>query len=380
MYLDYNATTPLDPEVFAEMRPVFESHFGNPASTTHPFGWYAEELILLARERVAASINADKNDVVFTSGATESNNLAIFGVAEAHGSGHIISAETEHKAVLDPLDELEKRGFEISLLKVNSQGHIDLKDLENALRKTTILVSLMLANNEIGTIHQTESISKICADAGIVFHCDAVQALGKIDLDVDRLGADLISISGHKCYGPKGTGALYIRRKKPKLDLRPQLFGGGHEGGLRSGTLNVPGCVGLGKACQLAKIRREKDSEHLRTLGAKAWHTIQANFPKAKLNGCTEKRLPGNLNILLPGVSSARLIGKINTKVALSTSSACQSASLKPSHVLSAIGLNREEQESSIRMGLGRMTSSEELEYALEVILETANLIRTRAS
>lgn len=379
IYLDNNATTALDPEVLAEMLPVFAEHYGNPASKTHAYGWYAEELVNLARERVAALINAQPEEIIFTSGATESINLAIKGLAENQtAKSKVISAKSEHRASLDTFEHLEKKGFVTHYLPLTSKGEINLDDLSAALDQQTFLVSLMLANNEIGTLHKISELVKLCKDRGVVFHCDATQALGKIKVDVKELAVDLLSISAHKIYCPKGIGALYIRQKSSAARLQAQIHGGGHENGFRSGTLNVPAIVGFGKACEIANNRLAIDANHLKNLSELFYRNLSAKIPDISLNGPELKeRLPGNLNLKIAGIDNKKLLAKTNAKIAYSLSSACTSAQKKPSHVLSAIGLNKEEQEESIRIGIGRFNTEDEIVKAVEILASAIDQIRT---
>ena len=374
IYLDNNATTPLDPRVLQTMLPVFETHFGNPASSTHPFGWYADELVTIAREQTARLLRCENDEIVFTSGATESNNLVLFGVIaalRARDPGrkiHVVSAATEHKSILDVLAALGQRGVEVSVLPVDCDGSIPLERVVTALRPETALVSLMLANNEIGTIHPIAEFAKFVRKHGALMHCDAVQGVGRLAIDAGALGIDYLSLSAHKFYGPKGVGALYVGKRRGRAALEAQLFGGGHEGGFRSGTLNVPGIVGLGKAAELANAEGEADAKRLRELAQRFLKLLQEGAPDIILNGAAD-RLPGNLNVAFPQMESAPLIGRIQTKLAVSTSSACQSGSKTPSHVLSALGLSPQLQRSSIRFGFGRFTTDEEVARAAEIVL-----------
>ncbi len=359
IYFDNNSTTPLDPEVLKAMLPVLEKNYGNPSSKSHAFGWFAEELVNIAREQVASLINAEPEEIYFTSGATESNNLAIKGLlSKSTNSLRAISSKIEHSSVIEPLLHLEKHGLNLELLDVDSNGFI--KDFE--LKKSD-LISLMLANNEIGTIQDLEPIFSKAKKLGITTHCDASQAVGKIPVDVKKLNVDLLSISAHKIYGPKGIGALYIN--KNLLGLSPLMQGGSQEGKIRPGTLNVAGIVGLGKACQIAKDRTSTDKEHIDNLSKNFLKLLDKNEIQYKVNGSIESRIPGNINIILIKTDNISLISKLSTKLAISTSSACQSDSEKPSHVLSAIGLNEKEIKSSIRIGLGRLNTLQEVEKAV---------------
>jgi cysteine desulfurase len=376
IYLDNNATTPLAPEVIEAMYDVLLNHYGNPASNTHPQGWYAQELVQIAREHVAKLIGAKPDEIVFTSGATESNNLAIKGAAYALGvsDANILSCQSEHRSVLDPLIELEQQGATVKLLAVDDKGEI--KGLDHTAPKGDkfSLVSLMLANNEIGTIHPIEQLK--ARYPATMFHSDATQALGKLAIDVDNLGVDLLSLSAHKAYGPKGVGALYIRKKNPRLAVAPLIHGGGHEEGMRSGTLNVAGIVGFGEACRIAHERIASEPMRLKKLTETLLNELQRKISGIWLNGPNTNRLPGNLNIAIDNVSATRLIGKVNTKLAISSSSACSSSSSKPSHVLASLGLPRSRQINSIRLGVGRYTTEEELHIAVEILAKAITDLR----
>ncbi len=373
IYLDNNATTPLDPRVLEEMIPVLNNHFGNPSSATHAYGWHAAELVKIARERVAALIGCTPEELVFTSGATEAINLALFGVVRSslrrgsQGAVRVLSAATEHRATLDPLDQLRREGAEVDLLPVDHEGHIDADEYEAQLLKRPALVSLMLANNEIGTVNPIAQYSKSAVAQGALFHCDAAQAAGKLPVDVQRLGADLVSLSAHKMYGPKGVGALYVRRSCRHL-LEPLLLGGGQEGGFRAGTLNVAGIVGMGKAAELAKAELVRDSERMVELGRCFLATLQNECGEVALNGPVQERLPGNLNIRFENLDSALLLSAVQKSLAISVGSACQSASKMTSHVLQSIGLSASQQRSSIRIGIGRMTTMEEIDRAAKIL------------
>ncbi len=374
IYLDNNATTPVDPRVIASMVETLEKNFGNPSSSTHTFGWYAAELVKIARENLASLINAQAEEIIFTSGATEANNLVIFGVLNSlNKKPHVITVSTEHKSILDPLKYLGSK-IDLTELRVNQEGGLSLDDLKNSLREDTALVCVMLANNEIGNIHPLKEIAKLVRTTKAILLCDATQAIGKIPVDVIDLGVDLLSLSAHKFYGPKGIGALYIRKNSAKL--QPLLFGGGHERGLRSGTLNVPGIVALGKAAEIAKNELTADGLHLKNLSSYLLELLSQEIPDYKLNGPSKNRLPGNLNLAFLGVDNARLIGAIQTKVALSASSACQSASTIPSHVLNALGFDLQRQKSSIRIGIGKFNTKEEIEGAVKIICTNIKKIR----
>ncbi|MCS7302412.1 MAG: cysteine desulfurase family protein [Bacteroidota bacterium] len=370
IYLDYHATTPLDERVLAAMQPYFTEHFGNPASALHQYGWKAEAAVAAARRKVADLIGAhDPQEIVFTSGATESVNLALKGVALAKGRGHIITAQTEHSAVLDTCRWLERQGFAVTYLSVDEEGFISLDELERAIMPETILVSVMHANNEVGTIQDIAAIGAICRERGILYHTDATQAVGKIPFDVQACNVDLASFTAHKFYGPKGCGVLYIRKRFPRIPIEPLIHGGGHEFGYRSGTLNVPGIVGLAAALEIAIDEREKEAERLAAYRNYFWERLKELYPEATVNGPdlgrnVERRLPGNLNVSFPGIDAEILIGLLRG-VAVSTVSACGSGEHRISHVLSAMGVGERRARSAIRIGIGRYTTSEEIEIAL---------------
>lgn len=356
VYLDHHATTPVDPRVLQAMMPYFTQVFGNAASTDHLYGNEAAQAVDEARAKVAELIGAQPQEIVSTSGATESDNLAILGVAERHVSNgkHVITCSTEHKAVLDTCKNLESRGFRITYLPVDRYGMVDLNRIESAIGSDTILISIMAANNEIGTIAPLKEIGRIAKRHDVLFHTDAAQAFGHIPLDVDEMGIDLLSISGHKVYGPKGIGALYVRRLKPRVKLTPQMHGGGHERGMRSGTLNVPGIVGLGEAADIARREMADESTRVRELRDYLWRELQARIPGIELNGHSEQRLPHNLNVYIPGVQNRALLVQLKHVVALSTGSACTSTEVEPSHVILALGYDEDRAHSSVRFGLGR--------------------------
>ncbi len=366
VYLDNNATTAVDPRVLEAMLPYFTRHYGNAASRTHAYGWQAEEAVDIAREQVAALIGAEPKEIVFTSGATESDNLAIKGVFEAYSSkgNHIITVTTEHKAVLDTCKHIEKIGGEVTYLPVNNEGLVDLGELEAAIRSTTILIAVMYANNEIGVIQPVMQIAEIAKRHDILFFSDAAQAVGKIPVNVLDDGIDILSLSAHKIYGPKGIGALYVRRKNPRVKLIAQMDGGGHERGMRSGTLNVPAIAGLGKACELCSIEMNTDGERIANLGNKLEKAL-LNIEGARINGSIQHRLPNTFNISFKGAESERLMLSLSRNVAVSSGSACTSASIEPSYVLKALGLPDDLAYSSIRFGLGRFTTEEEIDYAI---------------
>ena len=377
IYLDNNSTTPMDPRVLEAMTPYFLEHYGNAASRNHPFGWEAEEAVDYAREQVAKLIGADPKEIIFTSGATEGDNLAIKGVFEMYASkgNHIITATTEHKAVLDTCKHLEKVGGEVTYLQVRADGLIDLKELEAAIRPTTILIAIMYANNEIGTIQPMKEISAIAKKNGVLLFSDAVQAVGKIPVDVNKDGIDLMAFTAHKMYGPKGIGALYVRRKNPRVKVTAQMDGGGHERGMRSGTLNVPGIVGFGKACELCRLEMESDTKKVSILRDKL-QTELMKLEEAYVNGSTEHRLPHVTNISFKHVEGEGLLMGFNKNIALSSGSACTSASLEPSYVLKALGLGDDLAHSSLRFGLGRFTNEEQIDYTIKAISETVLKLR----
>jgi cysteine desulfurase len=377
IYMDYHATTPVDPRVMQEMLPYFSEYFGNAASRNHSFGWKAEEAVEQGRERIAKLIGATAKEIVFTSGATESDNLAIKGVAEMYREkgDHIITCTTEHKAVLDTCKRLEKRGFRVTFLPVQKDGLIDLDELRRSMDDKTILVSIMAANNEIGVLQPIAEIGKLCRERGVLFHSDATQAVGKIPINVDQQCLDLVSISGHKMYGPKGVGALYVRRKNPRVQLVAQMDGGGHERGMRSGTLNVTGIVGMGKACEICMNEMAEESCHIAGLRNRLRDRIMAELDEVYINGSMEHRLPGNINLSFAFVEGESLLMGIND-VAVSSGSACTSATLEPSYVLKALGTGDELAHSSIRFGLGRFNTEAEVDYVTNKVVETVKRLR----
>jgi cysteine desulfurase len=377
IYLDYSATTPCDPRVVQRMLPYFSEQFGNSASRSHSFGWAAEAAVENAREQVAALIGANAKEIIWTSGSTESNNLAIKGVAEMYRQkgNHIISAITEHKAVLDPIKHLETKGYEVTWLPVDGMGRISLDDLRNAITDRTILVTLMAANNEIGTLHPITEIGAICKEKGVLFHTDATQCPGKIEIDVIRQNVDLMSISAHKMYGPKGVGCLYVRRKNPRVRLTAQMDGGGHERGMRSGTLNVTGIVGMGEAARIAKEEFGPEVKRLRALRDRLQARLLAGIPDAVVNGDQSARLPHLTNVSFPYVEGESLIMGIK-ELAVSSGSACTSASLEPSYVLKGLGLGDELAHSSIRFSLGRFTTEEEVDHAADRVVAEVKRLR----
>lgn len=378
IYFDHHATTPVDPRVLETMLPYFTEKFGNAASRTHRFGWEAAEAVERARNQVARLIHARPQEIFFTSGATESDNLALKGVARAYRKkgDHIITLPTEHKAVLDSCRRLEQEGFRVTYLAVNPDGLIDLDRLKDALTPQTILVSIMAAHNEIGVIQPLAEIGQICREHEVLFHTDAAQAAGKIPIDVESMQIDLLSISAHKMYGPKGVGALYMRERKPPVSLEPLIDGGGHERGLRSGTLNVPGIVGLGRACEICREEMPQEFDRLRALRDRLCHGILSRLDDVHINGSLDHRLPHNLNLSFMSVESESLLVALND-IALSTGSACTSAKPEPSYVLKALGVPDELAYSSLRFGLGRFNTEEEVDYAVERIAETVTSLRS---
>jgi len=377
IYLDNNATTPMDPRVLEAMIPYFTEHFGNAASRNHPFGWEAEEAVDYAREQVAKLIGADPKEIIFTSGATEGDNLAIKGVYEMYASkgNHIITAVTEHKAVLDACKHIEKIGGEVTYLQVNAEGLIDLKELEAAIKPTTILIAIMYANNEVGVIQPVKEIAALAKKHGVLFFTDGTQAVGKIPVDVIKDGIDLMAFSAHKMYGPKGVGAIYVRRKNPRVKVTAQMDGGGHERGMRSGTLNVPGIVGLGKACELCRLEMTEDTARISKLRDKLEQGL-TKLEESYVNGSKEHRLPHVSNISFKYVEGEGLMMGFNKNIALSSGSACTSASLEPSYVLKALGLGDDLAHSSLRFGLGRFTTEEQIDYTIDHVTETVTKLR----
>jgi cysteine desulfurase len=377
IYLDNHATTPIDPRVLEEMLPYFTEQFGNAASKGHAFGWAAVEAVETARERVARLIGATAKEIVFTSGATESDNLAIKGVAEMYRQkgNHIVTAVTEHKAVLDSCHRLEQSGFRVTYLPVHKDGIIDLDELKRVLDDGTILVSIMAANNEIGVLQPVEKIGKICRERGVLFHTDGVQAIGKVPVDVNRQGIDLMSITGHKLYGPKGAGALYVRSKDPQVRVAPMMDGGGHEQGMRSGTLNVAGIVGLGKACALCADEMQTESVKHAALRERLRERIMGRLDQVTVNGSMEHRLPGNLNLSFAHVDGESLMMGI-PDIAVSSGAACTSEKREASYVLKALGVDEELAQSTIRFGIGRFNSEQEIDYAGDRIVETVEQLR----
>ena len=377
IYMDNHATTPVDPRVLEEMLPYFTDRFGNAASRNHSFGWAGEEAVETARERIAKLIGATTKEIIFTSGATESDNLAIKGVAEMYREkgNHIITAVTEHKAVLDTCKRLEKYGYRVTYMPVQKDGLVDLDDLKRAIDDKTILVTIMAANNEIGVVQPIAEIGKLCHEKGVIFHSDATQAVGKVPIDVIKQNLDLLSISAHKMYGPKGVGALYVRRKSPRVQISPIIDGGGHERGMRSGTLNVPGIAGLGKACALCYEEMPQESVRMSGMRDRLRDRIMSNLDEVYINGSMEHRLPQNLNISFAYVEGESLLMGIND-VAVSSGSACTSATLEPSYVLKALGTGDDLAHSSIRFGLGRFNTEAEVDYVADRVVETVQRLR----
>jgi cysteine desulfurase len=381
IYLDCQATTPVDERVLAAMLPLFTEHFGNPSSISHVYGWEAEAAVKQTREILAAAINATPEEIVFTSGATEANNLAIKGVAEAYfqKGQHIITVVTEHSAVLDPCKYLKTLGFEMTFLSVQKDGLIDLTELEKAFRPDTILVSVMAANNEIGVLQPLAEIGAMCRERNVLFHSDAAQAIGKIPLDVQALKIDLMSLTAHKVYGPKGIGALYVRRRNPRVQLAPQQHGGGHERGMRSGTLYTPQIVGFGKAVEIALQEQATETERLTQLRQRLWEQL-SQVEGIHLNGHPTQRLPGNINISVEGVDGSALLLGLQPVMAVSSGSACSSATTAPSHVLTALGHSEALAYASIRFGIGRFNTHKEIDRVAQHTIATIQSLRKQGS
>ena len=375
--MDNHATTSMDPRVLEAMLPFFTETFGNAASRNHSFGWVAEEAVEKARAQIAGLVGADAREIIITSGATESDNLALTGVAEFYREkgNHIITCVTEHKAILDTAHMLEQKGFEVTFLPVDKEGSIDLDQLSEAITDKTILVSLMAANNEIGTLHPLERIGRITREKGVLFHCDATQGVGHMDMDVERMNIDLASYTGHKIYGPKGVGALYVRRRKPRVRLSPIIHGGGHERGMRSGTLNVPGIVGFGAAAEIALTEGPKEREWLLGMRERLHQGITREVDHVYLNGHPGERHPGNVNLSFAYVEGESMLMGLND-VAVSSGSACTSASLEPSYVLRALGVGDDLAHSSIRFGIGRFNTEEEVDYVIRRVVEVVSRLR----
>lgn len=381
IYLDCHATTPVDEQVLAAMLPYFTEHFGNPASASHMYGWEAEAGVRKSREIIADAINATPEEIIFTSGATEANNLAVKGVAEAYfqKGRHIITVQTEHGAVLDPCKYLRSLGFEVTFLPVNTDGLIDLTELEAAFRPDTILVSVMTANNEIGVIQPLAEIGQLCRDRDILFHTDAAQAIGKMPLDVNTMNIDLMSMTAHKVYGPKGIGALYVRRRNPRVQLSPQLHGGGQERGMRSGTLYTPQIVGFAKAVEIALAKQASENERVLQLRRQLWQKL-SKLPGIRLNGHPTQRLSGNLNISVEGVDGAALSLGLQPVMAVSSGSACASAKTAPSYVLTALGHSEQLAYATVRFGIGRYNTAAEIDLVAEHALATITSLRKQSA
>jgi cysteine desulfurase len=377
IYLDNHATTPVDPQVVTAMLPYFTEHFGNAASRNHAFGWAAEEAVEIARQQVAAVLNANPKEIVFTSGATESINLALKGVAGMYADKgrHVVTVATEHKATLDTCQALAARGVEVTVLGVDRFGQVDPDAVQAALRPDTVLLSVMHANNEIGTIHDIAALGALAKAAGVLFHVDAAQTVGKLPIDVQAMGIDLLSLSGHKVYAPKGVGALYVRRKAPRVRLEPQMHGGGQERGMRAGTLNVPSIVGLGKACEIAQRTMAEETDRLSALRDRLYRGLSERVAGVTLNGHPTRRLPGNLHVSLEAVEGESLMMSLKT-IAVSSGSACTSASLEPSHVLTAIGLSNEMAHTSIRFGIGRFNTEADIDAAISAVATQVERLR----
>ncbi|MEM8503878.1 MAG: IscS subfamily cysteine desulfurase [Cyanobacteria bacterium P01_D01_bin.1] len=377
IYLDCNATTPVDPQVLSAMLPFFTEYFGNPGSLNHSYGWEAEAGVEKAREILASAIAASPAEIIFTSGATEANNLAIKGVAESYMSEgrHLITVQTEHSAVLEPCRYLEKSGFEVTYLPVDSDGLIELETLKNAFRPDTILVSVMAANNEIGVLQPIGKIGKLCRERNILFHTDAAQALGKISLNVEEMQIDLLSMTAHKLYGPKGIGALYVRRKNPRVQLSPQLHGGGQERGIRSGTLYPPQIVGFGEAARLAIAEMNTEGQRLSGLRDRLWNSL-STIPNIELNGHPTQRLPNNLSVSFGDVDGSALLTGVRDAIAISSGSACSAAKTTPSHVIQAIGRSSAQAKATLRFGLGRQTALEDIDTAAATVTKAVKLQR----
>lgn len=377
IYMDNHATTPVDPRVLEAMLPYFTDRFGNAASRNHQFGWDAEQAVDKARRQIADLINADPKEIVLTSGATESDNLAVKGVAEMYREkgDHIITCVTEHKAILDTCKHLEKNGCRVTFLPVQANGLIDLDELKGAITDRTILITIMMVNNEVGVIQDLKEIGRIAKENGILFHTDAVQAAGKIPFDVKELNVDIASLSAHKMYGPKGVGALYVRRRNPRVLLAPIIDGGGHERGMRSGTLNVPGIVGFGKAAEIARAELAEESARVFALRERLRTTLEKNLDEVYINGDLEKRVPGNLNMSFAYVEGESLLMGIHD-IAVSSGSACTSASLEPSYVLKALGVGEDLAHTSIRFGVGRFNTEEEVDFVAGRVTDTVRRLR----
>ena len=379
IYMDNHATTPMDERVLATMLPYFREQFGNAASRSHPYGWTAEEAVEQAREQIGKLIGAKGKEIIFTSGATESDNLAIKGVVEFYKDkgNHVITCVTEHKAVLDTCKALERAGkATVTYLPVDQYGQVDVDAVKNAITDKTVLISIMYANNEIGTLHPIREIGKLAKEKGILFHSDATQGVGKVPVNVDQDGIDLLSMTAHKMYGPKGCGALYVRSKGPRVRLTPEIDGGGHERGMRSGTLNVPGIVGFGKACELCGQELEAEAGKLVALRTKLYDGLTSQLEEVFLNGHPTQRIPGNLNLSFSYVEGESFLMGVNKDIALSSGSACTSATLEPSYVLKALGVGDDLAHTSIRFGLGRFSTEEDVDYVVKRVVEVVQRLR----
>jgi cysteine desulfurase len=382
IYMDHHATTPVDPRVLEAMLPYFTEHFGNAASIDHEYGAEAGRAVEVARQQIARLINAQPDEIIFTSGATESNNLAILGAAERYADrgNHIITCVTEHKAVLDPCHYLERKGWRVTYLPVDQYGLVDPDALRREITPQTVLISIMTANNEIGTIAPVEEIGRIAREHGVLFHTDATQAVGKIPVDVEVMNIDMLSMSAHKMYGPKGVGAIYVRKRRPRVRLAEQIHGGGHERGMRSGTLNVPGIVGLGKAVELCGQEMVVEESRLRKLRDDLWNGLQAELDNVELNGHLLQRLSHNLSVAIPGVEGRSLLVQLKHEVALSTGSACTTARVEPSHVILALGYGEKRAHCSLRLGLGRENGPADVDFVVEQLCAGAKRVRELVS
>lgn len=381
VYMDHHATTPVDPRVLEAMLPYFTEHFGNAASVDHEYGAEAGRAVEITRQQIARLINAQPDEIIFTSGATESNNLAILGAAERYADrgNHIITCMTEHKAILDPCHYLERKGWRVTYLPVDQYGLVDPDALRQAITPQTVLISIMTANNEIGTIAPVEEIGRIAREHDVLFHTDATQAVGKIPVDVEAMNIDMLSLSAHKMYGPKGVGAIYVRKRMPRIRLAEQIHGGGHERGMRSGTLNVPSIVGLGKAVEVCSQEMDTEASRLCELRDDLWIGLQAELEDVELNGHPSRRLPNNLSVAIPRVESRSLLVQLKHDVALSTGSACTTAKVEPSHVILALDHGEERAHCSLRLGLGRISTPADVTFVVEQLCEGAERVRKLA-
>lgn len=378
IYMDHHATTPVDPRVLEAMMPYFTEHFGNAASVDHEYGAEAGQAVETARQQIARLINAQPDEIIFTSGATESNNLAILGAVEryAERGNHIITCTTEHKAVLDPCHYLESKGWRVTFLPVDQYGLVDPDALRQAITPQTVLISIMTANNEIGTLAPVEEIGRIAREHEVLFHTDATQAVGKIPVDIEAMSIDMLSLSAHKMYGPKGVGAIYVRKRKPRVRLAEQIHGGGHERGMRSGTLNVPGIVGVGKAAEIGQLEMKTESERLRKLRDRLWANLRAELREVRLNGHPTSRLPHNLSVAIAGIESRSLLVQLKQDIAVSTGSACTTSRVEPSHVILALDQGEERAHCSLRFGLGRQNTEAGVDLAVQRTTEAVTRLR----